>query len=161
MQLYLMRHGIAEDGQPGLPDSSRALTGEGRRKLKVVLAAAAKAGTKPTLILSSPYKRARQTADLAADALGYSGQIVESSDLTPEAAPEEMWSAIRDFASEPSILVTGHQPSLGYLLAFVLGTPSLHVDFKKGAIAYVELPQISARPQGVLEWMLTAKLAQG
>ena len=74
MQIYLLRHGIAEDGTP---DSDRALTAEGREKLRRVLARARSADVAPTLILSSPYRRAVETADVAVDLLGYEGKVVD------------------------------------------------------------------------------------
>ncbi len=73
MQVYLLRHGIAEDGGAGVDDASRALTPEGRKKLQQVLRAAVKAGVVPSLIVSSPLKRAVQTAAMAKSALGYNG----------------------------------------------------------------------------------------
>ena len=61
MNLYLLRHGIAEEEGVGVPDAQRALTDEGRRKLKQVLTTALDASVLPTLILSSPLKRTMQT----------------------------------------------------------------------------------------------------
>ena len=71
MRVYLLRHGIAEDGRPGMPDSERALTGEGRRKLRDVIKAAKGAGFAPDLIVSSPYRRCVETADLLAQMLSH------------------------------------------------------------------------------------------
>ena len=69
MQIYILRHGIAEDAGPGQSDSERALTSEGKKKLRNVLRAAHEAGVTPALILTSPLKRAVQTAELAAEIL--------------------------------------------------------------------------------------------
>jgi phosphohistidine phosphatase SixA len=63
VQIYLLRHGIAENSTP---DSDRALTPEGREKLRRVLARARDADVAPSLILSSPYRRALETAEIAA-----------------------------------------------------------------------------------------------
>ena len=62
MKIYLLRHGIAENGRPNQPDSERALTGEGRDQLRETLAVARKADTAPSLIITSPYRRAVETA---------------------------------------------------------------------------------------------------
>ena len=91
MELYLLRHGIAEDGKPGRPDSERALTDEGREKLRRVLKRARSAGVDPTVILSSPYRRALETAEAAAGELGYKGKIVRTNALVPEGMPAEVW----------------------------------------------------------------------
>ena len=64
MQIYLLRHVIAEDAKPGHPDSERPLTAEGRDKLRRVLKRARTADLDPSLILSSPYRRALETAEI-------------------------------------------------------------------------------------------------
>ena len=75
MEIYILRHGVAEEPQTGQPDSERALTPDGRKKLRNVLRTASSAGVAPSLILTSPYKRALQTAQLAAEILeAYQGQ---------------------------------------------------------------------------------------
>ena len=157
MQIYLLRHGIAET--QAASDAERDLTEEGRQKLRQVLRLAAKAGIAPSLILSSPYKRALATAKIAADTLGYGGEIVRSQALLPDAAPEEVWQEIRMHRREESLLLAGHEPQFSSLGAFLLGMPELSIDFKKGALLAVEMPEFGARPRGVLKWMLTAKLA--
>ena len=86
MRLYLLRHGIAEDGI-GMPDAQRQLTPEGRKKLRLVLQRAREAGVQPDVVLSSPYVRAQQTAAIAVEELGYAGELLASSELTPMAAP--------------------------------------------------------------------------
>ena len=63
MQIYLLRHGIAEEGKPGGRDADRALTAEGGVKLKSVLKRARAINVEPTIILTSPFLRARQTAE--------------------------------------------------------------------------------------------------
>src|SRR5207302_78242 len=107
MELYLLRHGIAEDRNPQ-GDAARALTDEGRKKLRRVLERAAKAGVSPSLILSSPYKRALETAEIAAEILGYKKKIAHTDALLPEASPEAFWEEIRGRRQESAILAAGH-----------------------------------------------------
>ena len=159
MDLYILRHGIAESGG-SRPDAERALTGEGRDKLRRVLDRAAKAGVSPSLILSSPLKRAIQTAEIAAEELGYKGKIERIDALLPDAEPEDLWRLIRTHANEQAVLLAGHEPMLSVTTAFLLGG-GLRVDFKKGALLYLEIDYFGARPQGTLKWMLTARLAGG
>ena len=123
MDLYLLRHGIAEEGKPGMDDPDRALTGTGRSKLKHVLCQVAQAKVVPALILSSPFKRALQTAELAARELGYNREIVRTRALEPGGTPEGVWSEIRALRSEPSIMLVGHNPLLSHLASFLLGAP--------------------------------------
>src|SRR5437899_3482698 len=100
MQIYLLRHGIAEDGKPGRPDSERALTEEGRAKLRRVLKRARTGDVNPSLILSSPYRRAVETADVAVEILRYQGQIAQSRAFLPEASPRHAWDEIRAHSKE-------------------------------------------------------------
>jgi phosphohistidine phosphatase len=159
MEIYILRHGVAEDGQPGQPDAERALTPDGRKKLRNVLRTAAAAGVAPSLILTSPYKRALQTAQLAAEILDYKGELLRTKALEPASSPKTVWDEIRVHKDEAQILLAGHEPLFSRLTAYLLGSPSLQVDFKKGAIACVEIERFGAEPHGVLRWMLTSKLS--
>lgn len=159
MRVYLLRHGIAEDGF-GKKDSERALTAEGKSRLQDLLRMAAAAGVRPTLVLSSPYRRALETAKIAIAELRYDGQLVECSNLTPDSSPQAAWDDVRIHASEDSILLVGHEPLFSTLSAFLLGHPDVMIDFKKGALLCVEMANTRPRPAGVLKWYLTPKFAR-
>jgi phosphohistidine phosphatase len=161
MEIYILRHGVAEEPQTGQPDAERALTPDGRKKLRNVLRTAASAGVEPTLILTSPYKRALQTAQLAAEILEYKGELLRTEALEPNSSPKPVWEEIRVHKDEPRILLAGHEPLFGRLAAYLLGSPNLQVDFKKGAMVCIEIERFPAEPHGVLRWMLTSKLASG
>jgi len=113
----------------------------------------------PSLILTSPYKRALQTAQLAAEILDYKGELLRTKALEPASSPKAVWDEIRVHKDEAQILLAGHEPLFSRLTAYLLGSPSLQVDFKKGAIACVEIERFGAEPHGVLRWMLTSKLS--
>jgi phosphohistidine phosphatase len=160
MQIYLLRHGIAEDAQPGHADSERALTSEGREKLRRVLKRARAAGAAPDLMLSSPYRRAIETAGVAAETLAYQGKVVRTQALLPEASPFDTWEEIRSrHHDERSILLASHEPLMSSLTAFLLGSPALQVDMKKAALVRVDLDRLGPQPKGVLRWMLTPATA--
>lgn len=158
MDVYLLRHGIAEDAGPGTSDSERALTREGRDKLRRVLKRADEAGVAPALILSSPYRRAVETAEIAAEVLNYRGKIVHAAALVPNASPSDAWDEIRS-RNEEAILLASHEPLMSSLLAHLLGAPALHTDFKKGALARVACATNGPTPRCVLKWLLTPALA--
>jgi phosphohistidine phosphatase len=159
MQVYLLRHGIAEDSRAGLHDSDRALTPEGAEKLRRVLGRARAAGVEPGVILSSPYRRAVQTAQVAAEALHYTGKIVETRSLTPDASPAEAWNEIRGHRQEPAVLLASHEPLMSSLAAFLLDCPTLAVDMKKATLVRIDCERIGTSPSGVLKWMLTPAVA--
>ena len=159
MQIYLLRHAIAEDGGPGQPDAERALTDEGRDKLRRVLKRASAAGVEPGEILSSPYRRAVETAEAAAEVLGYKGKIARTRALLPEASPPEAWDEIRARKDQPSLLLAGHEPHMSSFAAFLLGCPALQVDFKKAGLLRVDVDRFGPQPRAVLKWMITPGVA--
>ncbi|HEX4809442.1 MAG TPA: phosphohistidine phosphatase SixA [Bryobacteraceae bacterium] len=159
MQLYLLRHGIAEEGGVGLNDADRALTAQGRRKLRQVLQAALEAQVKPTLILSSPLKRAIQTAEIVKEELGYKDEILRTKALVPGSTVELVWDEIRDHKDEEALMLVGHNPLFDSLAGYLLGQPGMELDFKKGAILRVDFDNFPAHPKGVLRWYITPKLA--
>jgi len=159
MQIYLLRHGIAEDARQGHADSERALTAEGREKLRRVLKRARAAGAAPEMILSSPYRRATETAEVAAEALGYQGKVVRTPALLPEASPIDLWEEVRSRHQQSSILLASHEPLMSSMAAFLLGSPALQVDMKKAALVRVDCDRLGPQPKGVLKWMLTPATA--
>lgn len=158
MQIYLLRHGIAENGRPGRPDSDRALTDEGRARLRRVLKRARTADAAPTLILSSPYRRAVETAEVAADVFRYKGDIVRSRAFVPEASAVDAWEEMRVYAGESAVLIAGHEPLMSAIAAFLLGCPSLQVEMKKAALVCIEIESPAAVPRGILKWMINPAL---
>lgn len=158
MELYLFRHGIAEEAQPGQSDAERALTTEGKRKLRTVVKTAMQAGLAPSLILTSPYKRAVQTAQIASDVLKYRGELLRTDALLPSAKPEGVWDEIRVHRQEAQLLLTGHDPLFTDLAGYLLGFPNLQIDFKKGALLRIHFEKFAAEPHGTLKWLLAPKL---
>ena len=155
VSIYLLRHAIAEDARPGLSDPERALTDEGREKLRRVLKRARAAGVAPSLILSSPYRRALETAAMAAQALSHQGKVEETPALEPMASPHDAWDEIRRRRGEESILLASHEPLMSSMAAFLLRSPALAVDMKKAALVRIDCQNLSPEPNGVLKWMLT------
>lgn len=158
MQIYLLRHGIADDPRPGLDDAERALTSEGKKRLREVLGLAKNAKVAPELILTSPYKRAIETAEIAADELGYKEALFKTKVLVPHAAPQEVWEEIRLHKNLNQILLAGHQPCLGRIVAHLLASPELQIDVKKAALIRIDTTNFSIHPRGLLKWMAVPKL---
>lgn len=158
MLIYLLRHGIAEAGG-GMPDSERALTAEGKRRLRDVMKVAKAAEVEVSLVLTSPYKRALQTAEIAIDVLEYKGELLRTKALIPSASPEDAWEEARVHKDQSAILLVGHEPLFSALGAYLLGAPDVVIDFKKAGLLCVDVPQIAAQPRGILRWYLTPKLA--
>jgi phosphohistidine phosphatase len=159
MRLYLLRHGIAEASARSGRDADRVLTPEGREKVRNVIRRAREGGMWPTVILSSPFARALETAQISAKVLGHEDDILTSDAFVPDASPEAAWDEIRTHKTQPEVLLASHQPLCGALTAFLLDSPTLSVDFRKSALLCIDLEGTGAKPRGVLQWMLTSKLA--
>ena len=130
----------------------------GKKELRALLQFARKAGVKPTLLLSSPYRRAMETAILAETELHVEGKILETRTLTPSGEPAEVWQEIRIHKDEKAILLSSHEPLMGLLLGYLLGGLHMIVDFKKGALARVDVDAFPPQPRGVFKWMIHPKL---
>jgi len=159
MEIYLLRHAIAEERSASGRDADRQLTEEGRQKLRKVMKRAAGAGVEPSLILSSPLIRAVQTAEIAAEVLKYGGKIVKVDSLTPDSSPREVWEEIRARKDEQAILLAGHEPLYSATTAYLLGSTRSMVDFRKAGLVRIDVQGFGGSPGGVLQWMLTPKLA--
>ena len=92
MNLHLLRHGIAvEPGSPGyVKDADRPLTPEGERKLQHISKAMEALDLSFDLILSSPFLRARQTAEIVAEALKARKRLDYSDSLMPGGSTKEL-----------------------------------------------------------------------
>lgn len=160
MELYIVRHGIAIDREdPKCPaDPERFLTEEGREKSREAAKGVAEVASVPDLILTSPYVRAVQTAEIFADALEYSKNKIRNSEfLLPGAEPMQLFREIAKDKELSSIFVFGHAPHLDDLLATAVGTKHHISALKKAGVAFVELKRL-VPPSGELVWLATPKL---
>jgi phosphohistidine phosphatase len=160
MEIYLLRHGIAEERSSSGRDADRRLTEEGREKLHKVLECARAAGVSPSVILTSPLRRAIETAEMAAHDLGYQGKLVRTEALAPGASPQELWQEFREHRDESSLLAAGHEPLFSSAVAHLLGSTRAMVNFRKGALVRIDVDNFGAEPAGVLQWMITAGVAR-
>jgi phosphohistidine phosphatase len=156
MELYILRHGIAEELSESGADNDRRLTEEGVEKTKAAGKALCKLGTRFDLILASPFARAWKTAELIADALDCRKSLHQCLALSSGKGSPAILSELKKVNS-PSVLLVGHEPELSGLISTLLaGSPGLAITMKKGGLC--KLSCISAEPGGArLEWLLTAK----
>jgi len=160
MQLYIVRHGIAIDREDPKcpPDPERYLTEEGIEKTRQVARGVAALDAKAGLFLTSPYVRARQTAEIFADTLGYAKQKIRHSDLLlPGAEPSFLFRELAKEKQASSVFLFGHAPQLDDLIATALSSKKHLTALKKAGVALIELKRVSP-PIGVLVWLATPKL---
>jgi len=138
MEVWLLRHAAAEESSDSGRDSDRRLTAEGEKRARAVARGLAALEPGIDRILTSPYRRARQTAEPAARELGLEKVLSETRALEPGRDPQEILEEIRAEKAE-GLLLVGHEPHLGALLGrLVAGRPLLTLPLKKAAVARLE-----------------------
>jgi phosphohistidine phosphatase len=156
MIIYFLRHASA--GASLLnpkKDEKRALDKEGIEQCGYVGRALAALEVQIDAMISSPLKRATQTASLVGNEMGYEGKLQIENALRPEAAFADFRRLLEKYASQESIMVVGHNPNLSQFLGTVISDSGCEasVDLKKGAVARVDM----RRTSGTLLWCLTPK----
>jgi phosphohistidine phosphatase len=140
MQLLIIRHAIAVPrGTPGIPDEDRPLTPEGEQKFREAAEGLAKLVDRPDALLTSPWRRARQTAAIAAAAWGRLEP--EETAALASGSFEEQAAVLDRYPRDATVAVVGHEPWVSELLARLLGTRhDARLEFKKGGAALVDVP---------------------
>jgi len=160
MNLFVVRHGIAIDRtDPGCPaDPDRFLTEEGIEKTAQVAKGVAELGGKPDALISSPYVRAVQTAELFAAAMRFAkAKIRRSEALLPSSDPLMLFRELAREKTGASIFLFGHAPQLDEVIAFAVGSKRTVTQLKKAGVAKIELSRVSP-PLGMLVWLGSPKL---
>jgi phosphohistidine phosphatase len=158
MDLWLLRHAAAEDRAASGRDQDRELTPEGAKRAKAVARGLAVLEPGIDLVITSPYRRARQTAEAVVEALGLEKSFRESAALEPDRDPEEILAEVEAQEKRDGILLVGHQPHLGILLGRLLaGGRGLEIPLKKASIARVNL---AGRGRGQLRALFPAPVLE-
>jgi phosphohistidine phosphatase len=158
-ELYLVRHGLAAERGDNYPDDTkRPLTSKGIERLRQEAKALATLDVTFDVILTSPLVRARQTADVLAAGFRQPPAIVPTQVLAPGATH----NAIVDELAKQShrrkrIAMVGHEPGIGELAARLLGLRK-PLEFKKGAIARIDVTALPPTGPGQLRWFLTPRI---
>lgn len=151
MRVYLMRHGLAEDGYA--VDEHRPLTLQGRRRVREIAALWASSGEpRPERWIVSPLVRAVQTCEIVVDAFGAEGPVQVSAALVPESRVSVAAELVDAHFGETLALV-GHQPLIGSLATFLLGLRSVPAAVQPGAVLAIDLPEAEGEDP-TLAWHL-------
>lgn len=138
MILYVLRHGEAVERADGISDEWRYLTEQGRADVRKVVERVTKCGHKPRLILSSPLVRAVQTAEIAAQQACRKNKTIIAQALQPDGDLEELTRRILEQKDAKRVMVVGHEPLLGSLVASLLDATN-PIALKKGGCVALEL----------------------
>jgi phosphohistidine phosphatase len=156
MILYFLRHASAGEHLVNpKKDEKRALDKEGIAQCGYVGRALAALDVQVDAIVSSPLKRATQTASLVGNELGYEGKLQFDAGLRPESGMPDFRKLLEKYARQEAIMVVGHNPNLSQFLGAIISDSGCEasVELKKGAVAKVEM----RRTSGTLQWCMTPK----
>src|SRR5687767_533913 len=136
-ELYLIRHGVAEERGDAWPDDTRRpLSEEGMSSMRKGARGLVRLGLEFDVILTSPLVRTRQTAEIVAAAFNTRPPIVAIESLTPDGTPQAVMNDLEKHARRHRIAIVGHEPGIGELAARLLGSRR-PLEFKKGAVCRI------------------------
>jgi phosphohistidine phosphatase len=160
-ELYLIRHGIAEERGPAWPDDTiRPLTEQGVSRLEKAARGLANLGIELDVVLTSPLVRTRQTADIVANAFDPPPPIVVIESLSPNGSRESLFSDLKKQARRRRIALVGHEPGLGELAAHLVAMRQ-PLAFKKGAVCRIDVEALPPKKPGALVWFATPGILRG
>jgi phosphohistidine phosphatase len=136
MDLFVIRHGVAEDAEPGQDDATRELTEDGERKLRKIVKGLRRLDVDLDRILTSPWRRATQTA-IALQPLCEEPPL--STELLAQSPKAELLALIAEL--NETTAVVGHEPWLGELVAWLAFGDTRHgeaLQLKKGGVVWLE-----------------------
>lgn len=154
MQLYLLRHADADTPAPS--DDERALSEKGRLQAQKVGRFCEANDLKPDLVLSSPLKRAHETAKIVSTTVRSELIVVPwlASGMSPHTAFEEL----RAYRNQGSVMIVGHEPDFSQLASYLLGLPTNQaIHIRKASLTLLDLGFYRAGG-ALLEFSLPCKL---
>jgi phosphohistidine phosphatase len=157
MHLYLIRHAeavpLGENGNNNDPD--RPLTAQGHDQCRSLAEALMRQGVHLDRLVTSPYLRARQTAEGLLEHLPEPHpELVECDQLIPGSKRRRLTRFLRDLEAE-SIAIVGHNPDLSVYLAWLLGDKNVQIELAKAGVARIEFEGRLGKSVGTLTWMVT------
>ena len=157
-EIYLIRHGVAEErGEAWPDDTKRPLTERGIARLKKEARGLARLDVSFDVVLTSPLVRARQTADAVASTFDPRPPIVVIESLSPGGTYQAVLADLEKQTRRSRLALVGHEPGIGEFAARLAG--SRHpFEFKKGAVCRVDIETLPPAGSGALRWFLTPKI---
>jgi len=159
MNLYILRHASAGTRRANpVIDVKRPLDKEGKQQCFLVGSFLNALNVQFDRVVSSPLKRALQTASLVGTETGYDSKVEITEALSPEAGVAKFQDLVRSLTKYDNVLVVGHNPNLTVFFGSLL-SPSgrMNTRLRKGAIARIDC----ARLPGTLHWLVDPRILRG
>jgi phosphohistidine phosphatase len=161
MKLYILRHGDAvESGDSRYKENERPLTPKGQQRTKLLAHALRQMEISFNVVLSSPFTRARETAEIIVRGLRLEKQLEFTEHLALSGSMAKLIDRVNMLHPIPeSVLLVGHEPYLsGFISLLCTGGPGLALTFKKGALCRLEVEMLSCGKCATLDWLLQPRL---
>ncbi len=160
MEIFLVRHAIAhERNRTRWPnDALRPLTSVGIKKFRIAARGLAEHLPRGIVVLSSPYVRARETAEILVNAM-HRTKLVECAELASNESASKTFDLLRT-RKEKAVVLVGHEPNIGVFLSSALGGERCRfkLEFKKGGAACVDFAKKIEPGEATLRWMLPPRV---
>jgi phosphohistidine phosphatase len=157
IELHLLRHAHAGDPEAWTgPDDVRPLSPKGERQAERLGTFLASVGFRPDAIITSPKRRAAQTARIVAAHLSVQVGIDERLAGSLDVATVE--AIVRDAGEPVRPVLVGHDPDFTELLQVLSGAP--HVPMRKGALARLDADRPLTAGQAELRWLVPPDLLE-
>ena len=154
MNLYIIRHAIAVDEYED--DSQRPLTDKGKKKMRQIAKGLRALGVDFDLVLSSPYLRAKETAEILAEVFKVKADVVFSDNLVPTGDPDLLISEMNEKYNAHSIALIGHEPQLTALVGLLVSENAIvDMSLKKGGVCRLSADDLHHTRKATLEWLIT------
>jgi len=158
VNLYILRHASAGTSRPNpLIDVKRPLDKEGKQQCILVGSYLNALKVHFDMVVSSPLKRALQTASLVGTETGYDSKIMVSEALSPRATVAHFEKLLVELGKYETVLIVGHNPNLAAFLGALVSASRMNIRLRKGAIARVD----STRRPGILHWLVDPRILRG
>jgi phosphohistidine phosphatase len=157
-ELYLIRHGVAEErGEAWPDDGKRPLSEDGITRLRKTARGLTQLGVSFDVVLTSPLVRTRQTAEVIASAFDPRPPIVAVESLAPGGGFAAVIADLEKQSRRSRMALVGHEPGIGEIAAKLIGARHA-IEFKKGAVCRIDLDSLPPGGAGIVRWFATPKL---
>jgi phosphohistidine phosphatase len=160
MNIYLLRHAHALDiGEQGIEsDEERPLSDKGRKQVEVVADGVKRLGLKFDQVLTSPLRRARETAEQLCRLLGLPETALATCEqLQPGVPSKKLMKRVRPLEAN-EVLLVGHNPDLPEHAAWLLGSKQTQLELAKAGLALIRCDESLRRGAGALVWVLSPEM---
>jgi len=161
VELYILRHGEAGQRSSQASDRVRPLTSAGKAEILEIAKALKIIGLKFDLVVTSPLKRAYETAMIVSEIFKIGDKVQTWNELAPEGKRIEVYNKISQLKEDSAVLIVGHQPLLGEIVNDIIHkgkSNPCNLLLKKGGLVRIRLLSKSNIPKGELRWVLSPRI---